>query len=126
MPVSTIGTTPEWGVGSAQTGIIIDSQEEAWSASERFSLSRVGEEQGVIVYNAKCEITLTGEVPTSTPFSVRLAAAVTLGNALTAFGNGSLAVPSSTSLYNRGVRKSIAREGFQTFSITVAGQPNFA
>jgi hypothetical protein len=125
MAISTIGTVPQWGIASAQTGFVLDTQEEDWTISERYSLSLLGEEQGVVMYNPRCNITITGEEPTANPFAVRLAAAVTLGNGLTNFANGSVAAIGSANIILFGVRRGLAREGFRTFSASVRGHPNF-
>lgn len=125
MAVSLIKTTPEWGIDNAQTGLLLISQEEDNVISERYHLGLQGEEEGVALYNARCNISISGDIPTTAPFSVRMAASLTLANVPAEFINGSGSI-SSGNYYIFGVRRSLDRENFQNFSLTVRGQPNFA
>ena len=117
------GTRGEFTIPTAQTGLILSNQSEAWSATFLEALNLDGEATGFAMFNDMCEVSLEGEVPTSNPFSVRLAGAVTLGNAVSnhALGSGSVG---SGNFFLTGATRTLPRGAWRTFSLTVRGMPN--
>jgi hypothetical protein len=124
MPETLSGTRPEWGIANAQTGFILNNQDESTSATFLPALNIDGEETGFALFNSIVELTLDGEVPTATPFDVRLGAAVSIGNTIANHVNGSGSVGSGN-FYLTSVRRSLPRGAWRPINAVIRGMPNF-
>lgn len=85
-PATLVGTVGSWGIGAAETslGIIIEGIDETTRDEKSFIKDNIGQRIGHSAYDESIEVKLTGKVTSSTPFSTKLSANITLANAITA------------------------------------------
>lgn len=114
MPATLIGTTPEWGIDSAETGLIVESIDWDFQIKEKESLNIAGEPQGLSLYGDTAAVSLKGEIPTASPSALRLAGTLTLSNTT---GDHFAAAPGAG--LSRNVTKNVkighSREDFRKF-----------
>lgn len=65
---------------TAQTGMIIQSQDDDFSVEKKILVDEVGNKSGLALFGDQRAITINALVPSSSAFSTRMAAAVTLTN----------------------------------------------
>ena len=118
MAATPLGTTGNWGIPSDQDGIIITDQSFDFSTQEKPVLSKAGEIIGLILYQEKVEIKISGLVAKDSPFSGKIGAALVLANAipahLQASGGTTILISVSRSLHN---------EDFENIDITAVHYP---
>lgn len=119
----SLGTVGVFGITSEQTGLIIESLTYDYSNSMKEIKNRTGNTTGVTYYDEKIAITINGKIPTATPFSGTIAAALVLGNALTNHAylkggvTGGLTILESVSL-------DTSQEDYQGLSLKATFYPN--
>jgi hypothetical protein len=123
MPETLSGTRPEWSIASAQTGFLLVNQDESTSATFLPALNLDAEETGFALFNSIVELTLDGEVPTTSPFDIRLGAAVTVGNTIANHVNASGSVGSGN-FYLTSIRRALPRGAWRTINAVIRGMPN--
>ena len=109
-----------FGIGAAETGIIIESVSHAYSNSNKTVKDRTGNTSGYTAYDEQVKVSLKGKVPKTTPFSGTLASSLTLGNALSGYlkgGNSGLIIVESITV-------DMANEDYQGFSLEAVNYPN--
>lgn len=84
MAATLLGTVGVWGIATDQTGILLTDTSFDFSNQETPVLSIVGEPIGFAFNKEKVEVKLSGLVPATSPFSAKLATALTLANAIPA------------------------------------------
>lgn len=115
--------TYTWGISSDQTGILLDSQTWTYSDSEKVILDASGDAKAVFTYNEVLDVSLSGYLPASSPFSSTMSAAVTLATTPTDFFiDGS----SSSSALVRGVTRTNANEDAQRIEVTLRQWPGIS
>jgi hypothetical protein len=82
MAATELGTVGIWGIGADETGILITDHSFDFSDSEKLVLDRSGEIIGMGLYQPKIECKISGLVPSASAFSGKIAAALTLANAI--------------------------------------------
>lgn len=109
-----------FGIGAAETGIVIESISHAFSNSNKTIKDRTGNTSGITYYDEMVKVSLKGKVPKTSPFSGTLAASLTLGNALSGYlkgGNSGLVLIESITI-------DMANEDYQSFSLDASNYPN--
>lgn len=126
--MNRIGTTPEFGITTAQTGILISSLDYNPSCEEYVQKDNMGEAVGVALWGQKVEVSLEGEVPqpssTSTGISLPgMGTSLTLANEIpdSIWLGGS--APTATTCYVKGTDYKRTRDGAATMSVTAAVLP---
>ena len=80
------GTPGDWGIDADETenGLIIESINDDQKSQKKYTKNRVGNRVGRVDYDESMEINFKALLTPTTPFVQKLAAALTLANALTA------------------------------------------
>ena len=84
MSATSLGTVGVWAIGNEQTGMLITDHSFDFSDQEKNVLNKSGEIIGMGIYQEKVEIKISGLVPLTAAFSGKIAAVITLGNAIPA------------------------------------------
>lgn len=105
MSATLLGEYGIWGLGSTQTGLILQSQSENTTSKEVEVMDENGETVGLSMFDERCEITLQGLATSSGPFDSRLAATVVAANAFSDHLTSATA-----SGFGRSVLKSVRRD----------------
>ena len=71
-------TNGVFGIAAQQTGFLLDTQTWAYSDEVKMVKNISGDDTGESHYNEKCEISLGGFLPSSSPFAGTLALSLTL------------------------------------------------
>jgi hypothetical protein len=121
MAATFLGTASVLGV-TAQTGMILQSQEEAFSAERKWVVDEAGEKVGMAMWGDELAISLEALVPSSSAFSSRLAASLVLANAQSDFYRGA---PSSGfgDTVITGVTRRRQNADFHTFAVQLLASP---
>lgn len=124
MAATILGTSkPVFGV-TAQTGMILRTQTDAFTTEKKIIVNEAGEKGGIVLYGDQRQITLEALVPAASAFSTRMAASVALTNspadfyrsaAASGFGDVILTDASQTG----------SNENEHTFSLTLWSTPFF-
>jgi len=101
MSANLIGTVGSWGIASAETsiGIIIEGIDETTRNEKNYIKNNVGERTGRSEYDESIEVKLSGKITSSTPFTTKLGANITLANTIV-----------SNSLYNNNTGRTVVNE----------------
>lgn len=85
MAANLIGTYGSWGIGSAETsiGIIIEGIDETYRNEKNYLRDNIGQRMGRSDYDESIEVKLSGALTSSSPFSTKLGANITLANTIT-------------------------------------------
>lgn len=118
MSATTLGTTGNWGIPSAQPGILLTDVSFDFSSQEKTVLDRSGEVIGIAFYQSKIDIKLSGLVPASSPFSARIGTALVVANAIPAH----LPQAGGTTVINQ-ISRSLNNEDFEKIEITATHYP---
>lgn len=73
-------TTSVFGIGSQQTGFLLDSVSDDYANDKKTCKNISGDDTGSSYYNERIDITLDGWVPSSSAFAGTLASALVLAN----------------------------------------------
>lgn len=121
MAATFLGTSAVLGV-TAETGMILQNQEDAYTTERKYVISEAGEKVGLAMWGDEINVTLEGLVPSSSVFSSRMAANLVLANAPADFYRGA---PSSGfgDTVITGVTRRRQSADFHTFSVTLTGSP---
>lgn len=84
MSATLIGTVGVWGIGAAETVVIIEGLDDVTKNQKNFIKDRTGCRVGRSDYDESIGITVRGKVPSSTPFAVKLQGALVLVNTIPA------------------------------------------
>jgi hypothetical protein len=84
MSANLIGTVGSWGIASAESniGIIIEGIDETTRNEKNYIKDIVGQRVGRSDYDESIEVKLSGKVTSTTPFSTKLGANITLSNTI--------------------------------------------
>lgn len=82
MAATLLGTTGNWGITSAETGLLIQSMEQDSVADEALVKNYVGEDVGGAWYNDRVEISFSGLMASTSGFSSQIAETITFANAI--------------------------------------------
>ena len=111
----------EWGIDSAETGILIESITHDYTNSNKTIKDRTGNTLGITYYDEQVKISLNGKIPETTPFSGTLAVALTLGNAPDNHLKGGV---TSGLVLIEGVTIDMAQEDYKSIKISATKYPN--
>lgn len=86
MAANLISATGDWGIDSAETniGVIIEGIEETTRNEKSYQRDEQGFRTGRADYDESIEVKLTGKLTSSSPFTTKLGANITLANTITA------------------------------------------
>ena len=84
MAATTLGTTGNWGIPNDQSGMILYDASYDYSQQEKTVLTTSGEIQGLVLYQPKVEVKLSGLVPKTSAFNGKLGTVIVLANAIPA------------------------------------------
>jgi hypothetical protein len=113
------GTSASFGIPAAQTGIILESASYSYSQDSKTIRNLTGDTVSKYYYDERIEVSLSGFIPTSTPFSGTLASTITLATAPTDYLKGS--VGSQTIIES--VTRTHTVEDFQRIEISAMNHP---
>jgi hypothetical protein len=107
MAANLIGTVGLWGISAAETtiGIIIEGIDETTRNEKQYIRDIVGQRMGRSEYDESIEVKLSGRLTSTTPFSTKLGANITLGNTI-----------ASNSLFNNNAGRTVVNEVKRTSS----------
>jgi hypothetical protein len=107
MSANLIGTTGSWGISAAETsiGIIIEGIDETTRNEKNYLKDIYGQRMGRSDFDESIEVKLSGKLTSSTPFSTKLGANITLANTIV-----------SNSLYNNNTGRTVVNEVKRTAS----------
>ena len=124
MSANLIGTVGSWGIASAETsiGVIIEGIDETTRNEKNYIKNQIGHRVGRSEYDESIEVKLSGKLTSSTPFSTKLGANITLANTIVA-----------NSLYNNNtgrtlvgeVKRSSENEGWKSIEVDIEVLPFF-
>lgn len=118
MSATLLGTTGNWGITSDQSGIIIHDLSFEYSNQEKPVLDKGGEIIGFSFYQEKVEVKLSGLVPKTAAFTGKIAAALTLGNAIPAHTQAS----GGTTILKQ-ISRSMNNEDFEKIELSATHHP---
>jgi hypothetical protein len=81
MAATLAGTVGVFGVASAETGMIILDWEHQSGCEKVFTRTIAGSRKGAAFFDESIGIKVSGLIPSTTPFSGKIAATITLANA---------------------------------------------
>jgi hypothetical protein len=107
MAANLIGTVGLWGIAAAETsiGVIIESIDETSRNEKNYLKDIYGQRMGRSDYDESIEGKLTGKLTSSSPFSTKLGANITLANAIV-----------SNHLYNNNTGRTVVNEVKRSYS----------
>ena len=112
------GTAATFGL-TFETGVITESIGYNYSQSSKVLRNGSGDVTGKSYYDEQLEISISGYLPTSTPFATTLAAAITLATAPTDYFKGSV----GTNTICESINKTLSNEDYQKIDITAMHHP---
>ena len=118
MAATFIGITGNWGIVADQAGVIISDLAYEYSQQEKTVLNPSGEIQGIVFYQPKVEVKISGLITKTSPFSGKLATALTLANAIPAH-----LTPTGGSTIITQISRSLNNEDFEKIDITATHYP---
>jgi hypothetical protein len=121
MAATQLGTNGVFAM-SSQTGFIIQSQSDAFEVEQRITVDHTGEKVGITLYGDQRKITIEGLVPTSSAFSTRMAALVTLANSPGDFYRSSASAGYGDTVH-LGTTQTKNNEDFHRFSTQLWASP---
>ena len=107
-----------WAIGADQTGVIITDHSFDFSNNEKPVLNKSGEPQGFTFWGEKCDGKIEGLVPTTSPFSGKIASALTLANAMPAH----LQASTGTTIIKQ-ISRAANNEDFEKITISTTHHP---
>lgn len=119
MAATSLGTTGNFGIVAAQTGVILTDLSFDFSNEEKEVLNISGDVIGLTSYKEKTEVKLSGLVPTAAAFDGKLTAALTLANAVPAHTQAAVGGTTIT----KSVSRTLNNEDFEKIEITATNYP---
>ena len=121
MAATHIGTTGNWGIPNEQTGLILYESSFDYSQQEKQVLTISGEVGGIVFYQQKVEVKLSGLVPKTSPFNGKLGAVLALSNAIP----DHLGIAGGTTIIMQ-INRTLANEDFEKIDVTAVHYPYLA
>lgn len=121
MAATFLGTASVLGV-SAQTGMILQSQEEAFTSENKWVIDEAGEKVGMAMWGDQLAVSLEALVPSSSAFSSRMAANLVLANAPSDFYRGAPSTGFGDTVVT-GVTRRRQSADFHTFAVQLLASP---
>ena len=118
MAATFLGITGNWGIPNEQSGIIIYDSSFDFSQQEKTVLNPSGEIQGLVLYQPKVEVKISGLVAKTAPFSAKIGTVLVLANAIP----GHL-TPTGGSTIITQISRSYNNEDFEKIDITATHYP---
>lgn len=125
MAANLISATGSWGIASAETniGIIIEGIEETTRNEKNYQRDEVGQRTGRADYDESIEVKLSGKLTSSSPFTTKLGANITLANTITA---NSLQTNSAGLTVVDEVKRTSSNEDWKTVEVDIEILPFFS
>jgi hypothetical protein len=82
MAATLIGTTGNWGITSAETGLLIQTLEQDSVIDEALVKNNVGEDTGGAYYNDRVEVSFSGLMASTSGFSKQIGESITFANTI--------------------------------------------
>lgn len=120
MPTLLGATNGVFGIPGQQTGFLLDSSSQAYSADEKTVKNITGDDTGISFYNEKIELSLGGFVPATSAFSGTISASIALATAPTDHLVGSI---SAGIFIAKTITKTQASEDYQKVELSVTYNP---
>lgn len=118
MSANLLGTTGNWGIPTAQSGLILYDTSYDYSIQDKPVLTISGEIQGLALYQAKGEVKLSGLVPKTSAFNGKLGGSLALANAIP----DHLPTSGGTTIIMQ-ISRSLNNEDFEKIDITATHYP---
>jgi hypothetical protein len=118
MSANLLGITGNWGITTAQSGIILYDQSFDFSIQDKPVLNISGEIQGLSLYQGKTEVKLSGLVPKTSAFNGKLGSSLALANAIP----DHLLTSGGTTIVMQ-ISRSLNNEDFEKIDITATHYP---
>ncbi|MGA0019467.1 MAG: hypothetical protein ACO3IL_05690 [Steroidobacteraceae bacterium] len=115
---TSFGTAAPFGL-TFETGIITDSLSYSYTQENKALRNGTGDITGKTYYNEQIEVSISGYIPTSTPYATTLAAAITLVTAPEDYLKGSI----GTTTIVESVTRSHTIEDYQRIEVTAMNHP---
>lgn len=119
MPATLLGTTGNFGIPQDEAGVIINDYSLDYSHQEKPVLNKSGDIIGMAMYQEVCDVKFSGLVPATSPFATKLAAALTVTNAIPDHLQGG--VTGTTILH--GVGRASNNEDFEKIDVEAKHYP---
>lgn len=121
MAATFLGTDAVLGM-SAQTGLILQSQESAYTTEKKWVVNEAGEKTGLAIWGDELATTMEALIPAASAFSTRMAVKVAITNAPTDFYR-SAAVSGYGDSVLVGVTQRAQNSDFHTFNLSFMASP---
>jgi hypothetical protein len=118
---TAFGTSATFGLVT-ETGIITDSIGYSYSQESKVVRNGTGDVTGKTYYDERAEVTISGFIPTSSPFAGTMAATVTLVTAIPDYFKGS----AGSSTIIESVTRTHSNEDYQRIEVTAMNHPLIA
>lgn len=118
---TAFGTSATFGLVT-ETGIITDSIGYSYSQESKVVRNGTGDVTGKTYYDERAEVTISGFIPTSTPFSGTLADTISLVTAIPDYFKGS----ANASTIVESVTRTHSNEDYQRIEVTAMNHPSLA
>ena len=122
MSATLLGTVGVWGIGSAETGLIIESIDDTSKKQSNYVKDKSGCRVGRADYDESMEITLKGQITSSTPFAQKVSAELTMTNTISA---GHLQAATAGRTYIDEVQRTRGREDWVGITVNAEMLPFF-
>ena len=122
MAATQIGTTKGVFGVTVQTGMILRSQDAAYTTEQKWLINEAGEKGGLLMHGDTMSLTLDALVPSASAFSARMATKLTLANSPTDFFRSAPAA-NFGDIVITGVTEGKKNEDFHSFSISCVASP---
>jgi hypothetical protein len=113
------GTAAPFGIAAAETGIILDSISYGYEHEMKQIRNVGGDTTGKSYYDERITVSMSGFLPTSSPFSTTLAAAITLVTAPTDLLIGSV----GTTTICESITLSSTSEDYRRIEVSATNHP---
>jgi hypothetical protein len=113
------GTLSPFGLPEFETGIITESVSYSYSQESKALKNKTGDTAGKTFFDEKAELSISGYMPTSTPYATPLASAITLVTAIPDFFIGTV----GTRTLVESVTRTNSIEDFNRVEVTASHHP---
>lgn len=108
-----------FGIANAQTGFLLDGSSQTYESDEKTVKNISGDDTGISFYNERMNFTLSGFIPSASPFTGTISATIALGTTPTDYLKGSL-----TGLYiTKSITTTQASEEYQRIELSGTMNP---
>jgi hypothetical protein len=83
MPATLLGTVGSWGIASDETGLIVEQIDDVSRNEKSYLKDKSGCRIGRADYDESVEIDVKGKLTAASPWSQKIAAALTIANTIT-------------------------------------------